>query len=256
MHHAVYAFDIRYLRPFVVSARSLIAHWRSEKRLCVHAIWCECEDDEFIEETVSTLDAGNGEGRVKLETHRVSLHDIPHVRTSEYISAATQLRLFLPQILPASDVVLYLDSDTLVVADLSPVFLLRVDTICACDNASGMMDASRWNCGYAFPPGEESFNAGVMLLSLVGLRRGGFATFRDELLEKDAVNDQSLLNLYLQGRHGALPPEYNTLPEDYDSARTRVIHWCTRRKPWSLPSPGVPDAKWRNWDLRAREFET
>jgi hypothetical protein len=63
-----------------------------------------------------------------------------------------------------------------------------------------------------------------MLLSLEGLRRGGFAAFGDQLLAKDAANDQSLLNLFMQGRHGALPAEYNTLPADYDSARSRVVH--------------------------------
>jgi lipopolysaccharide biosynthesis glycosyltransferase len=46
--------------------------------------------------------------------------------------------------------------------------------------------------------------------------------------------DQCVLNYYFQGEYGAIESVYNSLPSEYDSNQTRIIHFAGSHKPWTM----------------------
>jgi lipopolysaccharide biosynthesis glycosyltransferase len=282
--HVVFCFDVNYLRGFLVAARSLAGNWAGgvEEPLTIHCIWHSCSQDSIITRTVGAF-AANAGPHVEVQTHVTrkegsgpsSAWATPaapaHLRVARYISEATQLRLYIPEILAAAyavpllrgarvgeapgstaapSPVLYLDCDVLVAGDVSWIFRQHEDIplIAACDNGVNLMEACWWNGGRHYS-GSTSFNAGVMLMNTAALLGSPeYVRLRTQLVA-EGQNDQSVLNLYMQGTHVALPPRCNLTPEGARGGDdVCIVHWNSFRKPWKIPTHGRWDALWSEWD--------
>jgi lipopolysaccharide biosynthesis glycosyltransferase len=166
---------------------------------------------------------------------------LPHVSTMTYA------RLLLPQLLPATfGRVLYLDTDTLVMGDLTP--LMRVDlkglplaaiedSIVRADRAAGQLDPLS-------PPAtlKQYFNAGVLLLDLQVCRESLHFVRAMQYLRahpRTPFGDQDALNVALEGLWLSLDRHWNfqnhhvtrldCLTKD---ARPAIAHFVTSSKPW------------------------
>lgn len=243
--NVVYCFDIKYLRPFMVSARSLIANWQGRNGLHLHCVWKSCPHDSFMERTILTMQNDD----VKVSIHKFH-GELPYKGFIYYINESTQLRLFLPEILHDVSIALYLDCDTLVVEDVSWLFLGPAPTfLAACDNDVNFMLQTRWNNGHAYH-GDTAFNAGVLYMNLDGMRKSHFASVRVLHLEA-GLNDQSILNLFCEGKHDILQPEMNACPTTYNGFTAYIIHWCTQNKPWrSRGGKCIANDEWNIFDQR------
>jgi lipopolysaccharide biosynthesis glycosyltransferase len=240
--HVVYCLDHRYLRPCIASVRSLMTMWPLAERhwregVTVHFV-VEQDADGLLRRQLLAEERRPFVFRV----HVVGADDAPYRAAAPYISRATQLRLRLPEVLLGEEVrrVLYLDCDTLVAGDLGELEAVEPAWgVAAVDMQHNLMTSPEWSAGEPYA-GATSFNAGVMLLDLVELRELGFPAFRDDLLRRSALNDQSVLNLFCQGRHRPLPQAYNHFPRGESPrapADARVLHWCSSQKPWSGDCP-------------------
>jgi len=162
-------------------------------------------------------------------------------------------RVFLPELLPDVDRVLYLDADTIVVDDLRPLWR---------EPLAGAYVAAVTNVlegGYArhpaelgLPAGQPYFNSGVLLFNLDEMRRGGCtdAIVRYARDKRLRWPDQDALNVVLGERCLALHPRWNCmnslfmLPEanavfgaavvDDACARPAIVHFegPAVTKPW------------------------
>jgi lipopolysaccharide biosynthesis glycosyltransferase len=128
-----------------------------------------------------------GRNRIRFHGDRLGLQlelrTVPSGNTQYRIlplfPAAASLRLAIPEMVPESPVVLYLDSDVLVLRDLRPLLGKRLDgsPLAAVRDAfnptlGGGIALPGWQ-SLGLPGSREYFNSGVMLLNLPECRRLG-----------------------------------------------------------------------------------
>ena len=166
---------------------------------------------------------------------------------------STMDRLFLPDMLPDLDNIVYIDCDTLVLGDIAElasydtgetgVAARKMPGPIPCNVAHAIERLARpldqrradelrlWsaaNVDLAAP----FFNAGVLKLSLATLRKSRIALEALEIVEKYAVNDQDALNLATRGRAYPLPEDWNTITHIDLGSSPKLIHWAGVHKPW------------------------
>jgi lipopolysaccharide biosynthesis glycosyltransferase len=172
-------------------------------------------------------------------------------RLDKHISIASYFRIFLPQLLPHDiDRLLYLDSDLVVLGDLSPILDLDLgdNYLAAAPNLFTPDNAARMG----LPPGAVYFNAGVLLINLKLWRETHITERLVAFINANAAilkfHDQDALNAVMQGAVVRLDYRWNfqarTVAEDlavigedpatYDAyvASVGIIHYTTYMKPW------------------------
>jgi lipopolysaccharide biosynthesis glycosyltransferase len=189
---------------------------------------------------------------------------------------AAYARVLLGDFLPAIDRVIYLDTDTVVVGDLTELsaFDLAGCTLGAVNDplVAGMYARKVLGPDPARPLKiPRYFNSGVMLIDLSRWRRGRVTERLIELLLERrpfAFYDQDPLNLLLRDDWTELPEPWNRLvpqPETVPAATSavgrsggmrrhlllddaKIVHFIGSRKPWmptSTLEPTFSDLFWR-----------
>jgi lipopolysaccharide biosynthesis glycosyltransferase len=130
-------------------------------------------------------------------------------------TVAMWYRIFLPDLVPEADRILYLDVDTIVTDSLEPLADTDLDGyyLGAVTNVFQQNHLHRpRELGLAGP--EVYFNSGVLLMNLDEMRRDGCAAaLRDYAIENDRNDwpDQDALNVVLGGRRLPLHPRWNVM---------------------------------------------
>jgi UDP-glucose/galactose:(glucosyl)LPS alpha-1,2-glucosyl/galactosyltransferase len=147
---------------------------------------------------------------------RIPDSELDGLPTKGFTRKATWYRIFLPELRPDVERVLYLDSDLIVVDSLAPLWELDLD-----DHWIGAVtNVFQWNhvhrpeeLGLAGP--EVYFNAGVLLMNLERMRADGrTAALRDYAVANAAQldwRDQDALNVVLGERRLPLHPRWNLM---------------------------------------------
>lgn len=129
---------------------------------------------------------------------------------------ATWYRVFLPELVPEADRVLYFDADLVVLDDLSRLW----DTELGDHLLAAVTNLHQWDHAgrpeaIGLPEGVEYFNAGVMVLDLARMRAEGTSAELREFIRANAKRlewrDQDALNLVLGERRLALHPRWNVM---------------------------------------------
>jgi lipopolysaccharide biosynthesis glycosyltransferase len=155
----------------------------------------------------------------------LTTHEIPDDRIAGLpgihqagIPSTIWYRVYLPELLPGTGRVLYLDGDTLAVDSLEPLWATELDGnyVAAVTNVF-----EPWNEGYPASMGldlngpRSYFNSGVLLMNLDAMRRDDSATaIRDwALANTDRLpwGDQDALNAVLAERRVELHPRWNCM---------------------------------------------
>lgn len=205
----------------------------------------EC-DRQRVESSLSALELTWVEAPVKR---------LLGARFPDVLSQATLFRLLLPELLPTSDRVIYVDVDTLVLSSLRPLWDLDLGN----HWAGAVRDAGNpFVAGPGGPdwrklglePDEPYFNAGVLLISLEAWRSAAVPERALELLREFSFQwaDQDALNVVLRGRWTELPRRWNLQTKDAERtglawalwredveralADPAVIHYVEHIKPW------------------------
>ena len=170
----------------------------------------------------------------------------------QHVPVSTMLRLLAPAILPYERIV-YLDLDVLVRTDLARLRTGRTCTvqdpggrflqssgICAKstiqDNLKGWM-LPEWRCTFQIygPQHFRQFNAGVMVMDLGIMRQRHAVQYAVALSDMFSLNDQSILNLFANGKFDELAPNLNLYyGQDSNKFSTddAILHPAGSRKPW------------------------
>jgi len=170
------------------------------------------------------VDAGGG----RIRFHEISPSQLKGLPVVEQFTAAMWYRIFLPELLPNVDRVLYLDSDTIVADSLEPLWEIGLGDsyLGAVTNVFQRNHLQRpAELGLSGP--EVYFNSGVLLMNLDQMRRdgcsaalSGYARAHTHKLEWP---DQDALNVVLGGRRLELDPRWNVMNSMFAFSAARRV---------------------------------
>ena len=179
--------------------------------------------------------------------------------TNRYLTKNAFYRLSLGELLPNMNKIIYLDSDTIILKDLSnlynlnflgKIFLAKINTFTSKNNFV--------------------INTGVLLMNLKGMRKikveEKVLTLLNNGFKDPSFHDQAIINKFFKKYIGFLPPEYNTYTfsiknvEDYKTNSGNLYNFDTLyfslKFPYILHYRGDPKIKTYNeedWYYFARQ---
>jgi len=179
-----------------------------------------------------------------------------------HIQVESYYRFKLFSSFPDLNKVLYLDSDVVVLGDLTDLFEINIDEYCA-----GMAIDAVKNIGEIIPnvnkklhrpPNSDYFNSGVMLVNLKKCREYNIEQKLFEWVngnrEKLTWADQDVLNVVLSGLIKEIPEEFNvqlsfrnTNVRLAELSEPKTIHYCGANKPWNTKGMFLSEHFWENY---------
>lgn len=226
--------------PMAVSAKSLLMHSR------VDHVFFFIEDDVFPDPLPDIISCVNVSGQKWFS-----------INTGSPWTYMANMRFTLGKLLPNADSVLYLDTDTLILKDVSPAFDINLSGKLFAMVEEGNDDVTIEYMNGSFVlngnliqqlrsteprppyPVRPYYNSGVMLMNLDQLR----LTHMDDTLI-DAVNhphkeseypDQDAINILCHDFIVPMPQEYNVisnLTPDFHQDRIRIKHYASDKPLW------------------------
>lgn len=198
----------------------------------------EYQDENF---KISFVDVGEKIDDVK---HRWHLRD--------YYTSATYYRIFIAETFPQYDKALYLDSDIVVLGDISQLFNAELgeNLVGAIpDGAVAAVEPFRIYTQKALGiQPQRYFNAGVLLMNLKAFRERGFYQKFCALLNEykfSVAQDQDYLNVLCKDSVCYLGAEWNKMPIEKDMAQPKLIHYNLTMKPWHYDNVVYQEYFWQ-----------
>lgn len=211
----------------------------------LHSAWHHNRDARFL-----LLDCGIEEGTAQrlrqfaadlgaaLETRRVDLDRFAEIGVGHDWPIVVFARLLIPELLSCAKA-LYLDSDCIVTADLSPLWNTDMSGyyVAGVADRDALKKERRRNPHLPYPA--TYFNAGVMLMNLDAWREHDVAGSVVSYVREYApfFGEQTGINVVAAGKALALPETWNFMLHRWSRKRATnivpsIIHCTGRCKPW------------------------
>ena len=196
---------------YVPHAATMLHSVLQHDRPHVHFLHGDDWPADYFDRLRSMIEDGGGE----VTFHGVSAERVAGLRTRDGLPAAHWYRIFLPELLPDVDRILYLDGDLIALESLDPLwatdlgdnYLGAVTNVLQSDHTNRPAELGL--------PADSYFNSGVLLMDLEGMRRDGCT---DEVMawalahwDKLAWPEQDALNVVLGARRLGLHPRWNLM---------------------------------------------
>lgn len=163
--------------------------------------------------------------------------------TRDYYSATTYFRLFIPDLYPQYDKVLYLDSDIVVLSDIADLYNIDMEDNLVAAAPDDVIQTIKVFQEYAelvvgVTDHKRYFNAGILLMNLDELRKFKFQDKFLYLLSKvkfSVAQDQDYLNRLCKGRVKLIENTWDRMPIGEDTVKREdlhLIHYNLAFKPW------------------------
>ncbi len=186
----------------------------------------------------------------KLEKFNESLH------TRDYYSKTTYYRLFIPEMFPQLKKALYLDSDIIVLGDISELYntdltnnLVGAIPDSAVQNTPVFKEYVEKVIGVEKPT--NYFNAGVLLMNLEEMRKFNFENKFLDLLKKykfTVAQDQDYLNAICLNKVAYCDYSWNAMPipnDCFKPTELNLIHFNMLWKPWIFENTIYEEHFWK-----------
>lgn len=247
-----FACDERFIVYTCVTLKSLIANASKDYRYHVHIL---CTD----------ISEAQRQKLYRLATEQVEVffddvsEELTHLKnglhTRDDYSVTTYFRLFIPDKFPQYDKVLYLDSDIIVLKDVSELYFTELGECCVGAVRDAVMMQTEIFGAYVEKvlgiDRNHYFNAGVLLLDCADFRKRKMMDRFVELLNAYTfvvAQDQDYLNVLYRDRVRWLEPRWNAetcrklLCEEKDIA---IIHYNLSGKPWHYREACLAEHFWQ-----------
>ena len=248
-----YSTDDNYALPVSVSIKSILSNSINKKLIFVILYRNKLSNisREMINESVRGSNSIIKYIDIKDSIQNAYL-PISHISESGYY------RILLPDILKQYSKCLYLDGDTLIVNDISPLVEIELnnDYICAVRCESLLNSVITYRRQHMNELGLETLsqyiNSGVLLINLKALRENKLVGKMVKMIDnKYSIQDQDIFNIACFGHIKLLDPKYNVVPgilektlielknaysiKQVIDARNNpvIIHFADKRKPWN-----------------------
>jgi lipopolysaccharide biosynthesis glycosyltransferase len=251
--HICLTVDIDYFFGAKISCASALIYMNSDIHVCFHIISDNSSTKKHLrlEETLNRISSNYSVIYYNISTANFS-------RFPEFFTPSKMIysRLMLPEILPV-DKVIYLDSDLLVLRDLSIEYendFGQSGCMAAIDFSTQTLENECVKDSLPeFDKTRNALNSGLLFLSLQTIRQKNVFKEAIQLLHNrgnQLINhDQSAINFALNGDFVKLPAEYNYMVNHYHTGNASnsefpnakiIFHFVTSQKPWSQLKPIFP----------------
>lgn len=233
-----YAVDKNYLPFLAVAIESIKRNANCENNYNIHVLYTGDLGDKL--EGVLQMQTEN----LRIEFTDVSkeiasISNMLHCR--DYYTNAIYYRLFIPDLFPQYDKAIYLDSDTVLLADIAELFDKDIgENLIGAVNDEAVINVPAF-CEYTqkalnISP-KKYFNSGVIVLNAKKMREMDFyKVFTKVLSSYDFVvaPDQDCLNLICKDQVYYYGVEWNKLPIGGKTDNTpKLVHFNLTMKPWN-----------------------
>lgn len=235
-----FAVDDGYIPFLAVAIESILAHASKENYYIIKILYTNISDKNKRKIKKYENDILNIEF-VDLTYYINEVKD--KLYTRDYYTKTTYFRLFLPDLYPQLDKVLYLDSDITVLTDIADLYNINVkDNLVAAAPDDVIQNEPVFQEYVEKVVGVSDyrhyFNAGILVMNLDELRKFKFQEKFLYLLETTkyaVVQDQDYLNRMCKGRVKLIDNTWNRMPIGGDiipREEIKLIHYNLAYKPW------------------------
>lgn len=175
--------------------------------------------------------------------------------TRDYYTNTTYFRMFLPELYPQYDKVLYLDSDIVVLGDISQLYNTEIGTNLVAAAPDDIIQYNKVFQEYAekvvgVVKYQNYFNAGILLMNLDQLRK---FNFQDKFLyllgtvKFSVAQDQDYLNRLCKGRVTLINSQWDVMPvvnRKINKEDIKIIHYNFAYKPWRFEDVQYKEHFW------------
>jgi len=176
--------------------------------------------------------------------------------TRDYYSKTTYFRLFLPNLYPQYDKVIYLDSDIVVLGDIAELYNVDItDKLLAAAPDDAVQSKRVFQEYVERVVGTVSykkyFNAGILVMNLDEMRKIDFQTKFLYLLgtiKFTVAQDQDYLNRLCKGRIKLISDNWNKMPifeSEGGEDEIKLIHFNMAYKPWHFEDIMYQEYFWK-----------
>ena len=168
------------------------------------------------------------------------VQDMFHLR--DYYSKETYYRIFIPNLFPQYDKVLYLDCDITVLGDVSELYNTQIHGYYVAAAQEEVMQTFEVFGNYVEQADginrKEYFNAGILLINCRRWRNKLIAERFVDLLNRytfRVVQDEDYLNVLCKGNVKKINLGWNKTSyknDDFDDKDLKIIHWKINWRPW------------------------
>jgi lipopolysaccharide biosynthesis glycosyltransferase len=250
----VLACDEAYAMPLATTLRSIVDSNSSGHRISFYVLTTGMSDGAR-KRVLNSLPAGTA----SIQWLHVGLDAFAEYQTRSHISKMTYARLLIPEMFPDADRALYLDSDILVLRDLTPLWEtdLEGNLLGAVLDGMDPQLKSGDQTLQVVPHVRSYFNAGVLLMDLNKWREERISERALEYLGQfpnSPFSDQDALNVVCDGRWKRVDGRwncqahlnYNDLSKMRAEQVPAIVHFVTSGKPWNM---WVPNANAAVYDV-------
>lgn len=244
-----YAADGNYLPYLAVSLSSLKENASREYHYEIYVLHADMSKeaqhslDEYVDEDFS-IQFLNISTRLDEIKTSLSLRD--------YYTGATYYRIFIASMFPQFDKALYLDSDIILLGDVSELYNVELgDTLVGAipDGAVAAVPEFRLYTKETLGiDAEKYFNAGVLVMNLKEFRKEDFYGKFCSLLQAYkfvVAQDQDYLNVLCKDKVTYLGEEWNRMPIGGDGDIPKLIHYNLTMKPWHYEGTLFEEYFWK-----------
>lgn len=234
-----FACDANYIPHLTVALTSIMKNCNPNNSYRFYVL--EAGLDESYKADLEEVLVGDSQIEfVDVEKSMKTLKD--KITLRDYYTCATYYRLFIPILFPELDKALYLDSDIVVLDDISKLYNINLG-----DNLVGACRDEVLSFNAAFRQYADItvgvhhmkyFNAGILLMNLDQFRKENiFDKFMDLMRVRKfpVAQDQDYLNVLCSNRVKRLPLSWNKTPVKqfyFNDACVKICHYKMAHKPW------------------------
>ena len=229
--HVAYCFDERYQQHFATAACSVLKNITSTTHITLHIV-THAPSKEFKTKIESFLQSPSCDINW-IDFDIAKTQKLP-VAANTHFSNAIYFRLFLPYLLPSEvEKVIYLDSDTICMADLSELEKIDISSNLVAGALDLKSESESLRVGVS-----NYINSGVLILNLNKWREEKISERCFEWLEKNPeciLGDQDAINIVCQKNIKYLDDSWNVCinPDEIKVPQEiNIIHYITHMKPW------------------------
>lgn len=245
-----FAVDDSFASSLVIALTSLIKNASLKYN---YRIYVMCTDiSKEHQEAILSLQTRNVEiNFTDVSKYLLAISDKLPIR--DYYSKTTYYRLFIADMFPEYDKAIYLDSDLIVLGDISDFYHHDIgDNILGATQEAIMTlpETKRYSEEVLGVPHEQYFNAGVLLINIEEFRKHQILDqFASLLNEYNFVvaQDQDYLNVICKDHVKILKKIWNVetmLPMVEDESDYRILHYIMANKPWHYEDAPFAEYFW------------